>query len=92
MSSLPTRRRFVAEIQWTREHPEVWTRTQNADWNGRAVCSGCQHRRCIVYSNFLQWCEGCWPVIADLSPDTQPKDWQQRRAGQERDYEWKQAA
>jgi len=61
---------------------------QDAEPHGRALCSGCRSFGPVVYDSKLQWCVECYPAAAPLSKDTQPKDWGERRKGQERDYEW----
>ena len=80
-------RRFLKElIRWVLVGGARWS--QDAKIRGEAICAGCNLFAPIVYSNGLQWCEGCWPLGADLTPDTQSKAWKARRRGQERDYEW----
>jgi hypothetical protein len=64
---------------------------QKANREGVADCSGCHKRTPVVYDSQLQWCKGCYPLAAPFSQDTQPKKWQERRTGQERDYEWRSA-
>jgi len=72
-------------IDWAHR---TMTFEQNAEPDGTAPCSGCGLIRRVVYSNYLQWCEECWPAAAPFSPDTQSKDWETRRRGQVRDYQW----
>lgn len=63
---------------------------QDAKPTGIARCSGCWMLAPIVYTNYLQWCEECWPalVAGALVPDTQSKDFATRRSSQIRDYGW----
>ncbi len=76
-----------ALIAFAREWAEdAWQ--QDAGPDGMAVCAGCRHFLPVVYASGLQWCKDCYPSAAPYSQDTQSKDWQERRAGQERDYEW----
>lgn len=76
-----------ALIAFAHQWPEdAWD--QDAGPGGKAMCSGCRGFLPVVYGSMLQWCAGCYPLAAPQSKDTQSKDWQQRRAGQERDYGW----
>ncbi len=81
-----SRERLRELIRWVAQDSARWA--QNAGIRGEATCAGCGQWGSVVYSNFLQWCEGCWPLVADASPDTQSKEWQQRRKEQEHSYGW----
>ncbi len=61
---------------------------QDAGPHGKGICSGCRGFLPVVYASMLQWCEDCYPHVALMSKDTQPKDWKERRKGQVHDYEW----
>ena len=72
--------------EWARRYG-VWE--QQANRGGVGYCSGCGEPERVVYSNRLQWCKDCWVSFAPPIVDTQPTEWNLRRLGQERDYEWK---